>query len=144
MSDFNYTEFVDGYIVAALWADCMPMESEGPDAEHGGCEHFLLADGARERMIDKGQLVEFVLDNVSDLARYTEAMAEQADGHPDGDASSWAGHDLWLTRNGHGAGFWDRGLGALGERLSEAAKGYGSADDHTPYVIDRDNAIADA
>lgn len=20
-----------------------------------------------------------------------------------------AGHDLWLTRNGHGAGFWDRG-----------------------------------
>jgi hypothetical protein len=36
-----------------------------------------------------------------------------------------AGHDFWLTRNGHGAGFWDRGLGDLGERLSKAAKVYG-------------------
>lgn len=31
-----------------------------------------------------------------------------------------AGHDFWLTRNGHGAGFWDRGLGHIGEALSEA------------------------
>ena len=33
-----------------------------------------------------------------------------------------------LTRNGHGAGFWDRGLGALGERLTRAAKSHGSVD----------------
>lgn len=30
-----------------------------------------------------------------------------------------AGHDFWLTRNGHGAGFWDRkeldGIGGTGE-----------------------------
>jgi len=31
-----------------------------------------------------------------------------------------AGHDFWLTRNGHGAGFWDRGLGEHGEVLSKA------------------------
>ena len=30
------------------------------------------------------------------------------------------GHDLYLTTHGHGAGFWDRGLGALGDRLSAA------------------------
>lgn len=34
---------------------------------------------------------------------------------------SKAGHDYWLTRNGHGAGFWDRGLGAVGEHLTEAS-----------------------
>lgn len=39
-----------------------------------------------------------------------------------------AGHDFWLTRNGHGAGFWDRGLGELGERLTRAAKIYGGVD----------------
>lgn len=39
-----------------------------------------------------------------------------------------AGHDFWLTRNGHGAGFWDRGLGDIGEMLSAAAKSFGSAD----------------
>lgn len=38
------------------------------------------------------------------------------------------GHDFWLTRNGHGAGFWDRGYGAVGDRLSKAAKAYGSKD----------------
>lgn len=29
------------------------------------------------------------------------------------------GHDFWLTRNGHGAGFWDRGQGALGDKLTK-------------------------
>lgn len=32
------------------------------------------------------------------------------------------GHDFWLTRNGHGTGFWDRGLGERGDRLTEAAE----------------------
>ena len=39
-----------------------------------------------------------------------------------------AGGDFWLTRNGHGAGFWDRGLGELGERLANASRAYGSSD----------------
>lgn len=38
------------------------------------------------------------------------------------------GHDFWLTRNGHGAGFWDRGYGAVGDKLSAACKPYGSVD----------------
>jgi hypothetical protein len=42
--------------------------------------------------------------------------------------SEQVGHDFWLTRNGHGAGFWDRGLGAVGERLTAAAKVYGAFD----------------
>lgn len=46
------------------------------------------------------------------------------------DEMEWArlGHDFWLTRNGHGVGFWDRGLGELGDALSEAAKRQGSCD----------------
>lgn len=35
------------------------------------------------------------------------------------------GHDFWLTRNRHGAGFWDRGLGAQGEALTKASHTYG-------------------
>jgi hypothetical protein len=37
------------------------------------------------------------------------------------------GHDFWLSRNGHGAGFWDRGL-AQGAALHAAAKTFGSCD----------------
>jgi len=51
------------------------------------------------------------------------------------------GHDLWLTRNGHGAGFWDRysvGRGAeIGDILTDIAKTFGSVD---LYVGD-DNLI---
>ncbi len=36
------------------------------------------------------------------------------------------GQDFYLTRNGHGTGFWDRGYGDVGKRLTEAAKIYGS------------------
>lgn len=44
------------------------------------------------------------------------------------------GHDLWLTRNGHGAGFWDRGYpDDVGEALSEIAHGMG---EETPVVCD--------
>jgi hypothetical protein len=39
-----------------------------------------------------------------------------------------AAHDFWLTRNRHGAGFWDRGLGEIGRRLTDAAHAYGSCD----------------
>lgn len=38
------------------------------------------------------------------------------------------GHDFWLTRNHHGAGFWDRGLGDLGQKLTDNAHSYGSCD----------------
>lgn len=31
-----------------------------------------------------------------------------------------AGRDLWFTRNGHGVGFWDRGLGQIGQDLTAA------------------------
>jgi hypothetical protein len=37
-------------------------------------------------------------------------------------------HDFWLTRNGHGAGFWDRGLGEIGDILTTLAHLCGSVD----------------
>lgn len=44
------------------------------------------------------------------------------------DLTGWtpeqAGHDFWLTRNGHGAGFWDRGKGEQGRSLADAARAY--------------------
>jgi hypothetical protein len=41
-----------------------------------------------------------------------------------------AGHDFYLTRNRHGAGFWDRGLGAIGDRLTAAAQVYGDSGEY--------------
>ena len=38
-------------------------------------------------------------------------------------------HDFWLTRNKHGAGFWDGDWAPeVGKRLTDAAHAYGSCD----------------
>jgi hypothetical protein len=47
-------------------------------------------------------------------------------------SANGAGHDFWLTRNGHGAGFWDRNynpspLYYACQNLSGAAKAWGEA-----------------
>ncbi len=42
---------------------------------------------------------------------------------------SGAGHDFWLTRNGHGAGFWDGDWPEpAAKRLTKASKAFGSVD----------------
>ena len=61
------------------------------------------------------------------------------------DAIERAGHDFWLTRNGHGAGFWDGDwsedyMGTeVGELLTEASRPYGDVyvhkgDDGLTYI----------
>lgn len=47
--------------------------------------------------------------------------------HQKGRTYSEIGADLWFTQNGHGVGFWDRGLDDIGEQLSEAARSLGEA-----------------
>lgn len=59
----------------------------------------------------------------SDCAEFIEANAQALD--ESGLRDEQIGHDFWLTRNGHGAGFWDRGLGEIGEALTKASKPYG-------------------
>jgi hypothetical protein len=38
--------------------------------------------------------------------------------------ASQSGHDFALSANGHGAGFFDRGYGAIGTRLQKACRPY--------------------
>ena len=58
------------------------------------------------------QLDAFVRDNWTDL---------------EGTNPESCGHDFVLTRNGHGAGFWDGGWGDKGDRLTASCKPYGDA-----------------
>jgi hypothetical protein len=62
-------------------------------------------------------------DDVRDFVSANKAALE-ASGLDD----EQIGHDFWLTRNGHGAGFWDRGLGSVGDELTKAAEAHGSQD----------------
>jgi hypothetical protein len=67
-----------------------------------------------------------------------EALASMRADCADFQAAHWiliaddparAGHDFWLTRNYHGAGFWDGDWPeTIGRRLTEASHAYGSSD----------------
>lgn len=98
-----YTVALNAALECLAWSE-VDYETERPidsfDAD--------FSDDAREAI--RAELTAFIEANAGDL----EGMeAEQI------------GHDFILTRNHHGAGFWDRGLGEAGERLTEAAQAYG-------------------
>lgn len=57
---------------------------------------------------------------------FTEKQCLKFDDSP----VSHAGHDFWLTRNGHGAGFWEKSdwKEKAGKILTDASKKFGEVD----------------
>lgn len=59
----------------------------------------------------------------SDFWENNETLLKEALKHNDENQIS---HDLWLTQNGHGAGFWDRNYpDDIGEKLTQISKNIG-------------------
>lgn len=89
-----------------------------------------LDDTAREHLDSDAR--EFFASNADLLCR---AVAEFD--------QSWEqlGHDFALTRAGHGAGFWDRGTGEVGEALSRASKPHGNIGIMVPLARDEDGNL---
>lgn len=77
--------FTIQYIATALWAET-GADGEPLDANHD-------TDDFAPEAIARAE---------SDCARFRELAGDAIAGRED-----QAAHDLWLTRNGHGAGFWD-------------------------------------
>lgn len=101
-----------GYLECALWTST-DEHGEPLDGEYFPTDISAECQGkARE--------------DCTDFAR--DAAAAGVDLGTLGRSSVSHGYDLWLTRNGHGAGFWDRGYGPAGDVLSDIAKGMGSRD----------------
>ena len=116
--------FTEAYIECALWASGTYIDCHGKACDDDGeeAEYFnfddMDADLTEEALATMGaDCRDFQAANAADLEEYCQHRSV-----------AHAGHDFWLTRNGHGAGFWDRGLGDLGERLTVASKPYGSCD----------------
>ena len=100
-----WPKFVDSYLETAVWAGLQ----EDTDREYDATD---FSPEAVAKAIEDSN--DFILANRADL----ESVGHEA----------MHGHDFYLTRSRHGTGFWDRGYGPAGERLSEAARAYGSAD----------------
>ena len=109
---FDIDAMIDGYVETALWADYMPAPTpDNPEPELGGGDGMGIEPDAESKVRVRETCEQFFLFNAADCIEFLEH----------GDESD-LGHNLWLTSHGHGTGFWDRGLGALGDRLTKAAK----------------------
>lgn len=112
-------EMMTAYVDAMLWAstDTRPGEDEPRplDDDYGPADVAPIAMAEIRRTCR-----DFATANRADL---------------DAIGADWAqhGHDLFLTREHHGVGYWDRGYGEVGDRLTVAAEALGSAE---PYVGD--------
>lgn len=87
--------FVDAYIEAALWSSS--GESDDPETS---CE-YLDAKFGFEDIADAARAK--ILADCRDFYTANEPVWSAVS------SDEQAGHDFWLTRNGHGCGFWDRG-----------------------------------
>lgn len=101
--------FVRAYLESAEWAGLSDEERQAFEA----AEHPHWSADAVSTAIEECD--DFRQENAADL-ELSGLTDEQA------------GHDFYLTRNRHGAGFWDRRLGEIGARLTYAAHTYRRAD----------------
>lgn len=107
-----------GYKDAALWSSTNDRHEADPDNE------AEMLDGTDYELSDEAEIhfrtvcADFIESNADLVATAAEK----------GMAGEELGHNFWLSQNGHGTGFWDRGLGEIGDLLHEAAKKFGGDD----------------
>lgn len=112
--------FTRSYLATALWTDEEQIREDGAEADY---------DSFHVTVIERA---------VKDCREFQEKAADLLAIAYDGDYDEGkAGHDFWLTRNGHGAGFWDGDLDkieeGLGDKLTAIAKDMGA---YSLYVGD--------
>lgn len=105
-----FDTFFDAYVTCALWSSNDESDESGGDPMDANYGPEDLAEKILTRM--KEECARFLSENEADI----------------GDQYEQAGHDFWLTRNRHGAGFWDRNDDMwpedARERLTKAAQAF--------------------
>ena len=99
-------DFIDAYLETSLWAST-DDDGEPLDGDY-----------------DKDDIADETLNEMEADARDFFQANEDALGEDEWDASR-GGHNFWLTRNGHGAGFWDGDYPIRGDELTRNSKAYG-------------------
>jgi len=127
---------LNAYIATMLWSS-MVMLPAGEDELVDGCmdvpeDHHLHGVSEHDNMDD-----HYDADDLTLAARYRARVDLQNffNAVDDNDLHEAANethddesiaHDFWLTRNGHGAGFWDGDYNDdIGERLTQLAESFG-------------------
>ena len=111
-NDRQHDDFLSGYRDCAEWCGCVVGNADNEHATPGS-----LDQPWSEEALDAMR---------SDCARFIEAnRADLAEASALGNLWTSLGNDFFLSRNGHGAGYFDRGREPVWQRLQRAAKAEG-------------------
>jgi hypothetical protein len=103
--------FTQAYIECAFWSSNDELTENGGEPLD---KNYGIEDLAPETL---AKMIE-------DCKKFQEENWDDISSDP-----NQAGHDFWLTRNGHGAGFWDGPWETeLGQKLSNASEAYNRFD----------------
>jgi len=113
--------FTRAYIEAALWVSNDETTPAGGEP---------LGDNYSVEDIDPQTLLKMLADCQKFQSDHWNKIANNL---------PLAGHDFWLTRNGHGSGFWDGDWPESGDILTTACEQYGECflylgDDKKIYI----------
>lgn len=111
--------FLSGYMSCAVWADVFDPNTF--DRSDGTYTPDDIAPDALSVMATDAR--DFYRANRATLGAFCRHLSRGSLSLAD--AYNVAGHDLWLTRNGHGSGYWDAGAGRIGDYLSDMARPLG-------------------
>jgi hypothetical protein len=109
IQNHDVDQFTHAYMVAALWSSNDNADESGGDSLEARLSVYDIAEPTVKMMI--ADCAKFQHDHYEDIK----------------DNLTQAGHDLWLTRNGHGAGFFDgppRWAKEASKRLTKACEPY--------------------
>lgn len=97
------TQLIEAYIDAMFFTD---FHCDNEELEHLTVEDF------------SAELHGQIRDDCKKFFQQVEDLATER-------SVTQLGHDFWLTRNGHGAGFWDGDWPENGEALTDISNSFG-------------------
>jgi hypothetical protein len=121
-------EFMSAYIKAALWSST--DDNGEPLDKNQGSESLAPETSARMGTECAAFLNHPLGGRLIGIAERLEAEGRWSlPGGVDCSVMAYAGHDFWLTRNGHGCGYWDGDWpDGIAEGLDNLAHEFGSFD----------------
>ena len=127
LTDGSIDAFCHGYAQALLWTDAFRYISEDEYMDADGERELVRDEDAAYAYISPGKWWEGMGIDFADALYFLSENYGLLDGLSELPAD-WEqhGHDFLLTRNHHGAGFWDRGYpNDMADTLTENAQVYG-------------------
>ena len=98
------TSFLEQYLVTALWSSI-------DDKENPFDDNYSIDDFSEEALKQADKDCDLFIEKAGDLLNGFDATD--------------IAHDFWLTRQGHGAGFWDGDYpDEIGDKLTEIANDF--------------------